>query len=126
MRCQQTTPYAEQAGTPVWNQVGEYQIQTLEVPKSLQKELKLSPREWQALLLFSQGKSATKVARLMNISTNTADTYKRRTFIKLGVNSVAEAASLATAFVTGARVRKLTPENEIYITDHWSASNDNA
>lgn len=124
MRCQQAIPCRFEVPTSDWNQIGQYQIQTVAIPASVREESKLSPREWQALLLFAEGKSAAKVAKHMNISINTADTYKRRIFVKLGVNSIAEAASLATAFTTGARVRKLEPDSDYWMDADWSASND--
>lgn len=68
--------------------------------------LGLSVRERQALKLFAQGFCAHETATAMGISKNTVDTFRRRIFEKLGVNTTAEAITIATAWWANARMRK--------------------
>lgn len=98
---------------PVWCQIGHYEVEVLPKPLLSCSELLLSKREWQALSLFSLGMSAPEVAAKMHVTSCTVETYKRRVFQKLGVRSVAAAASLAMALLTGANVRKLSLKERI-------------
>lgn len=68
-------------------------------------ELGLSLRERQALKLFAQGYCAQDAAIEMGISKNTVDTFRRRIFEKLGVNTTAEAITIATAWWANADMR---------------------
>jgi len=64
----------------------------------------LSPREKQALFYLAIGHTGREACEIMGISIGTMDTYKKRIFQKLGVNTVAEAVALNIAHLSGAPV----------------------
>ena len=68
--------------------------------------LGLSRRERETLRHLSKGLNVAGVAKLMDVSVNTINTYKTRVFEKLGVHTTAEAMVLMTAAQCGALVRK--------------------
>jgi len=58
---------------------------------STESQTLLSSREKQVLELITKGFTAEEIARLMQVSVHTVQTYVRRTYIKLKVSSKAEA-----------------------------------
>jgi len=94
------------ASVPNWVKVGRYEIKTIRSEFVTCSDTNLSPRECQAISLFSIGKSGPQVAEAMNVSLHTIDTFKRRIFEKFGVKTIAEAVAIATAIATGSAIKK--------------------
>jgi DNA-binding CsgD family transcriptional regulator len=59
-------------------------------------EVVLSPREIEALRMVAAGATSGQIARSMGVGVNTAKTYVRRALDKLGCNTRAEAAAVAS------------------------------
>lgn len=66
--------------------------------------LQLSPREKQILLLTAQGEGVKSIARTLEISVHTVDTFRRRIYQKLGVSNAASAAAITIALCLGAEI----------------------
>jgi DNA-binding CsgD family transcriptional regulator len=98
-----------QTSTAHWWEIGKYKIRISESTIRFDKILGLSEREMEFLALMCRGRSVKQCARDMGISPNTVDTYKRRVYEKLGVNTAAEACSIITALIAGAAI---TPAQE--------------
>jgi two-component system invasion response regulator UvrY len=58
----------------------------------------LSSREMEIALLLNTGKSLSEICTILNIQYSTANTYKRRIFEKLNVNSVVALCRLLQSF----------------------------
>ena len=63
----------------------------------------LTPRETEVLRRIAEGQNTKKMAREMNVTTETLRTYVRNVLTKLGAHSRLEAAALATQYVPAAR-----------------------
>ncbi len=57
----------------------------------------LTAREIETIRLLSQGLPVTSIARLMSVAEHTVNSYKRRIYAKLDVQSQVQAVSLASA-----------------------------
>lgn len=64
----------------------------------------LTPREAQVLRRIAAGQSTTKMAREMNVTTETLRTYVRNVLAKLGARNRLEAANLASRHVPPPRI----------------------
>jgi DNA-binding CsgD family transcriptional regulator len=64
----------------------------------------LSPRERQVLALFARGFTYDEIARSSRISVNTVNSYARRIYRKLRVNSRARAVAIYMQSIFGAPV----------------------
>ena len=64
----------------------------------------LSQREQEALKLLALGSSVREIADHMDVTPNTAATYKARVYSKLGVTTQAEAVALIAAYYAGAEM----------------------
>jgi DNA-binding NarL/FixJ family response regulator len=56
---------------------------------------RLSSREREVLQLVMEGKSSADIARVLELSPKTVDTYRSRLMVKLGVHDVASLARIA-------------------------------
>lgn len=65
-------------------------------------DLGLSDRELETLQHILEERPMRLIAEQMGLSLHTVDTFKRRLFEKLGVTTLAGAAAIAAAFVSGA------------------------
>lgn len=65
----------------------------------LQRALGLTPRESDVLLWIANGKSNRDASEILNISARTVNKHLAQIFIKLGVESRAAAASIATRII---------------------------
>jgi DNA-binding CsgD family transcriptional regulator len=63
----------------------------------------LTPRETEVLSRIAEGQNTKKMAREMNVTTETLRTYVRNVLTKLGAHSRLEAAALATQYVPPTR-----------------------
>lgn len=64
----------------------------------------LSGRETELVLYIACGLTKQEIAERMGVSPATADTFRRRAYVKLGVNSGAAAAAIVTSYLAGTRV----------------------
>lgn len=87
---------------PHWIELGEARIRLTKPMEAL--GLPLTSREQEILLLTAQGESVKSIARQLEISVHTVDTYRRRIYQKLGVTNAASAAALTLALCLGAKV----------------------
>jgi two-component system response regulator NreC len=58
---------------------------------SIKKVQRLSEQELHCLSLTSQGKTTKEIARMLDISIFTVNTYKRRIMVKLGCKTISQA-----------------------------------
>jgi len=84
--------------------IGTYTVIASRSTKSAASFFNLSNREAQALKLLSTGATSISVAKEMNVSSHTVDTFKRRLFEKLGVKNMTSATALIVAFYAGAEI----------------------
>lgn len=82
-------------------EVGHYTIRGHRNCDQARKALNLSNREFQILQLMAVGKTGRQIAGMMGVSDSTADTFRRRAYQKLGVNSAAEAVAIVSAYLSG-------------------------
>ncbi len=87
-----------------WLKVGNFNVKLERTSKQTQSALGLASREITFLTLLAQGHGLKSIARAMEISPHTADTYRRRVYEKLGVNSAACAVLIAVAHYAGATI----------------------
>lgn len=66
----------------------------------------LSGREVELLMFIAGGFTKNEIAKRMGITTATADTFRRRAYAKLGVNSGTAAVAILSAFLAGTRVEE--------------------
>lgn len=66
----------------------------------------LSNREVEVVLHIAGGLTKQEIADQMGVSPATADTFRRRAYIKLGVNSAAAAVAIVSAYLAGTRVEE--------------------
>ncbi|RFB05130.1 helix-turn-helix transcriptional regulator [Parvularcula marina] len=85
-----------------WLQLGNMRIRVKRSMDDL--GLRLSPRERQILLLTAQGEGVKSIARMLDISVHTVDTFRRRIYQKLGVSNAASAAAITLALCLDAEV----------------------
>lgn len=89
-----------------WKPLGRFEIQLAGCETELHQRIGLSPREWQTLKLIADGQTSPEIAHRLNVQRSTIDTFKKRIFEKLEVNSAVEASSLAMALLSGVRMRE--------------------
>ncbi len=66
----------------------------------------LSGREVEILMHVAGGFTKQEIAEKMGVSPATADTFRRRAYVKLGVNSAAAAAAIICSYLAGTRVEE--------------------
>ena len=96
-------------GCPVpvaeWKPMGRFEVCLTAVDPERLRQFGLSPREWQTLSLIASGNTTGEIADVLNVQRSTVDTFKKRIFEKLEVNSATEASSLAIAILSGVKIR---------------------
>ena len=81
-------------GSPMDSSIARRVVQSFEKPLPAGQEVKsLSAREEQVLHMLAQGLQRKEIAEELNVSRHTIDSYIRRTYEKLQVNSCAEAVA---------------------------------
>lgn len=85
--------------------MGRFEVCLATIEPERLRQFGLSPREWQTLNLIAAGNTSGEIADALNVQRSTVDTFKKRIFEKLEVNSAAEASSLAIAILSGADIR---------------------
>ena len=88
-----------------WKAMGRFEVCLTTIEPERLRQFGLSPREWQTLNLIAAGNTTGEIAEALNVQRSTVDTFKKRIFEKLEVNSAAEASSLAIAILSGADIR---------------------
>lgn len=96
-------------GCPVsvseWKTMGRFEVCLATIDPERLRQFGLSPREWQTLNLIAAGNTSGEIAEALNVQRSTVDTFKKRIFEKLEVNSATEASSLAIAILSGVSIR---------------------
>ena len=96
-------------GCPVsaseWKTMGRFEVCLATIEPERLRQFGLSPREWQTLNLIATGNTSGEIAEALNVQRSTVDTFKKRIFEKLEVNSATEASSLAIAILSGVNIR---------------------
>jgi DNA-binding CsgD family transcriptional regulator len=86
----------------------------MEPERQLQNgDLGLSLRELEVLQLLAQGNTSKHIARSLNLSSHTVDTYLRRIYVKLGVHTSTAAVAIAIAFQSGLALSRLPARAEL-------------
>ncbi len=80
--------------------IGKYHFKERRTLKT--GDLGLSDRELQTLQHILDERPLRLIAEQMGLSLHTIDTFKRRLFEKLGVSTLAGAAAIASAYLSGA------------------------
>lgn len=70
----------------------------------------LSQRELELVMHVSGGLTKHEIAAKMGVSPATADTFRRRAYIKLGVHTGSAATAILTAYMAGTRVEESPSE----------------
>jgi len=83
-----------------WYYVGDLRVK-VKRPPATKSRFGLSPRELTVCCYLTQGAKVSEIAKAMNVSVNTVNTFKSRLFRKLNVSSAAEAAVIVTAVLCG-------------------------
>ena len=71
----------------------------------------LSQREIELVMHVSGGLTKQEIADRMGVSPATADTFRRRAYVKLGVHSGSAAAAIISAYLAGSRVEERAAED---------------
>lgn len=103
-------------GCPVpvaeWKPMGRFEVCFTAVDPERLRQFGLSPREWQTLNLIAAGNTSGEIADVLNVQRSTVDTFKKRIFEKLDVNSATEASSIAIAILSGVSIRRRAQNDE--------------
>nr|WP_297355745.1 response regulator transcription factor [uncultured Caldimonas sp.] len=75
--------------------IAELALEVLALPRESDRLASLSSREQQILMLVARGRSSAEVARELNLSPKTVDTYRSRLMQKLDVGDVPALVRLA-------------------------------
>jgi DNA-binding CsgD family transcriptional regulator len=86
--------------------IGNYDLAGQRTCDDARERLKLSHREFQMLYLIAQGLTGREIAAELGVSESTADTFRRRSFQKLGVNSACEAIAIVSAYIAGCDLKR--------------------
>ncbi len=93
------------ASVEQWKTMGRFEVCLPTIDPERLRQFGLSPREWQTLYQIAAGNTSGEIAETLNIQRSTVDTFKKRIFEKLEVNSATEASSLAIAILSGVNIR---------------------
>ena len=99
--------------TSDWKMLGRFEVLMATIDTDRHRDFGLSLREWQTLKLIADGYTTPEIAEQLYVQPSTVDTFKKRIFEKLEVNSAAQASSLAIAILSGADIRQRSR------TDHF-------
>jgi len=86
-----------------WYYVGDLRVK-IKRPPAKKSRFGLSPRELTVCCYLTQGARVSEIAKAMNVSVNTVNTFKSRLFRKLNVSSAAEAAVIVAAVLCGGTI----------------------
>ena len=86
-----------------WYYVGDLRVK-IKRPPAEKSRFGLSQRELAVCCYLTQGAKVSEIAKAMNVSVNTVNTFKSRLFRKLNVSSAAEAAVIVTAVLCGGTI----------------------
>jgi len=84
--------------------VGSYNLYSQRTCGDAREHFGLSHRELEVLVWVGGGLTKNQIAARMGISPSTADTFRRRAYVKLGVGTSAAAIAILFSFLSGTRV----------------------
>ncbi len=91
------------AGTSFFR-VGKFALFSHRTCEQTRAHFGLSSRETELVLHIAGGLTKQEIAVQMGVSPATADTFRRRAYLKLGVNSAPAAAAIVSSYLAGTRV----------------------
>ena len=95
--------FEPRAGTGCF-QVGKFSLFSHRTCEQTREHFGLSSRETEIVLHIAGGFTKQEIAEKMGVSPATADTFRRRAYVKLGVNTGAAAVAIVTSYLAGTRV----------------------
>lgn len=84
--------------------VGKFALFSHRTCEQTRAHFGLSSRETELVLHIAAGRTKQEIAEQMGVSPATADTFRRRAYVKLGVNSAPAAAAIVSSYLAGTRV----------------------
>ena len=84
--------------------VGNYNLYSQRRCGDAREHFGLSHREVELLVWVGAGLTKNEIAEHMGVSPSTADTFRRRAYVKLGVGTSAAAIAILFSFLSGAQV----------------------
>ena len=84
--------------------VGKFSLFSHRTCEQTRAHFGLSSRETELVLHIAGGFTKQEIAEKMGVSPATADTFRRRAYVKLGVNTGAAAVAIVTSYLAGTRV----------------------
>lgn len=84
--------------------VGNYDLSPQRRPCDARAHFGLSHREVELLVWVGAGLTKNQIAKRMGVSPSTADTFRRRAYVKLGVGTSAAAIAILFSFLSGTEV----------------------
>lgn len=84
--------------------VGNYDLSPRRRPCDARAHFGLSHREVELLVWVGAGLTRNQIAERMGVSPSTADTFRRRAYVKLGVGTSAAAIAILFSFLSGTQV----------------------
>ena len=91
--------------------IGNYNLYSQRKCSDAREHFGLSRREVELLVWVGTGLTKNEIADCMGVSPSTADTFRRRAYLKLGVGTSAAAIAILFSFLSGTQVeaRDLVP-----------------
>ncbi len=86
--------------------VGNYGLSPQRTPNEARTHFGLSHREVELLIWIGAGLTKNQIADRMGVSPSTADTFRRRAYVKLGVGTSAAAIAILFSFLSGSQVEQ--------------------
>lgn len=93
--------------------IGKFALASHRTCEQARAHFGLSSRETELVVHIAAGLTKQEIAARMGVSPATADTFRRRAYIKLGVNSGAAAAAIVTSYLAGTRVEESDVEEQV-------------
>ena len=86
--------------------VGNFALYSYRSCSETRAHFGLSRRELELIMLVASGFTKREIAKQMGVTPATADTFRRRAYLKLGVSSGAAAVAIVTTYLAGSQVEE--------------------
>ncbi len=86
--------------------VGNFALYSQRDCTQVRAQFGLSQREIELILYVAGGFKKHEIAKRMGVSSATTDTFRRRAYAKLGVNTGTAAVAIVSAYLAGTRVEE--------------------
>jgi len=108
-----TPPMTDLRQNTQYFRVGHYALFSHRNCEQAREHFGLSQREVELLMHIAGGLTKNGIAKQMGVSSATTDTFRRRAYAKLGVNTGTAAVAILTAFLAGTRVESRQLEDAV-------------